>query len=113
VNWTNVDIRTKVFESRRFASAVQQSLYRTIAASTPGTRNRGVKQAAYAVLTGTTMPAVLAEISFVSSPEDEVRLQDPEYRQEIAEALFRGIQHYKGAARKTTIAAAVGQPAGH
>ena len=113
VNWTNVDIRTKVFESRRFASAVQQSLYGTIAASTPGTRNRGVKQAAYAVLIGTTMPAVLAEISFVSSPEDEVRLQDPEYRQEIAEALFRGIQHYKGAARKTTIAAAVGQPAGH
>src|SRR6185369_3966151 len=100
--WTNVDIRTKVFESRRFASAVQQSLYGTIAASTPGTRNRGVKQAAYAVLAG---------ISFVSSPEDEVRLQDPEYRQEIAEALFRGIQHYKDAARKTTIAAAVGQPA--
>ena len=113
LNWTNVDIRTKVFESRRFASAVQQSLYGTISASTPGTRNRGVKQAAYAVLTGTTMPAVLAEISFVSSPEDEVRLQDPEYRQEIAEALFRGIQRYKAAWRKTTIAAATGQPSGH
>jgi len=113
LNWTNVDIRTKVFESRRFASAIQQALYGTIAASTPGTRNRGVKQAAYAVLTGTTMPAVLAEISFVSSPEDEVRLQDPAYRQEIAEALFRGIQRYKAASRKTTIAAAAGHPAGH
>ena len=72
---------------------IEQSLYGTIAASTPGTRNRGVKQAAYAVLTGTTMPAVLAEISFVSSPEDEVRLQDPEYRQEIAEALAERITH--------------------
>ena len=113
LNWTNVDIRTKVFESRRFASAIQQSLYGAISASTPGTRNRGVKQAAYAVLTGTTMPAVLAEISFVSSPEDEVRLQDPEYRQEIAEALFLGIQRYKAASRKTTIAATTGQPAGH
>jgi N-acetylmuramoyl-L-alanine amidase len=113
LNWTNVDIRTKVFESRRFASAIQKSLYGTIAASTPGTRNRGVKQAAYAVLTGTTMPAVLAEISFVSSPEDEVRLEDAAYRQEIAEALFRGIQRYKASLRKTTIAAATGPPAGH
>jgi len=113
LNWTNVDIRTKVFESRRFASAIQQALYGTIAASTPGTRNRGVKQAAYAVLTGTTMPAILAEISFVSSPEDEVRLQDPAYRQEIAEALFRGIQRHKASSHKPTIASAFSQPAGN
>ena len=112
VNWTNVDIRTKVFESRRFASAVQQSLYGTIAASTPGTRNRGVKQAAYAVLTGTTMPAVLAEISFVSSPADEEKLVSSAYRQQIAEALYKGISAYAEQLPSSKVASASAKSGG-
>jgi len=40
------------------------------------------------------MPSVLAEISFVSNPRDERRLQTPEYRQKIAESLYRGISRY-------------------
>ena len=46
-----------------------------LAAKTPGITNRGVKEAQYVVLTGTRMPAVLAEVSFVSSPTDESNLQ--------------------------------------
>jgi N-acetylmuramoyl-L-alanine amidase len=41
------------------------------------------------------MPAVLAEISFVSSPLDEDKLQSSEYRQQIAEALYLGVAKYR------------------
>jgi N-acetylmuramoyl-L-alanine amidase len=46
------------------------------------------------VLIGANMPSILAEISFVSNPADERKLQTPEYRQKIAEALYRGIARY-------------------
>jgi N-acetylmuramoyl-L-alanine amidase len=94
VDWSSVNIREKVQESRQLASDVQQALYHGLAAKNPLVRNRGVKEASYAVLTGTTMPAVLAEVSFVSSPTDETKLQNAAYREEIAEALFKGISAY-------------------
>jgi N-acetylmuramoyl-L-alanine amidase len=40
------------------------------------------------------MPSILAEISFVSNPDDERKLQTPEYRQRIADSLYRGIAKY-------------------
>jgi N-acetylmuramoyl-L-alanine amidase len=41
------------------------------------------------------MPAALAEVSFVSSPEEEEHLQTSEYRQRIALALYRGVEKYR------------------
>lgn len=96
VNWSSVvDIRAKVMDSRRFAADVQQALFNGVAGRNPEIKNRGVKEAQYVVLTGTQMPAVLAEVSFVSSPADEDKLQNSEYRQAIAEALYRGIVQYR------------------
>ena len=46
------------------------------------------------VLIGANMPSILAEISFVSNPTDETKLQTPEYRQKIAESLYKGIAKY-------------------
>jgi N-acetylmuramoyl-L-alanine amidase len=46
------------------------------------------------VLIGATMPSVLAEVSFISNPEEEKRLKTSEYRQEIAESLLQGIKSY-------------------
>jgi N-acetylmuramoyl-L-alanine amidase len=57
-------------------------------------RNRGVKKAPFVVLIGANMPSILAEISFVSNPTDEKNLQKPEYRQKIAEYLYRGTARY-------------------
>jgi N-acetylmuramoyl-L-alanine amidase len=42
------------------------------------------------------MPSILAEISFLSNPTDERKLRTPEYRQKIAEALYRGVARYAG-----------------
>jgi N-acetylmuramoyl-L-alanine amidase len=112
INWTNVDIREKVQQSRRFAIAVQHALYGMLASQIPGMRNRGIKEASYVVLTGTSMPAVLAEVSFVSSPADEAKLQNSSYRQKIAEALYKGIAHYAATTHRVNIASAPSKPKG-
>jgi len=104
VNWTGIDIREKVTNSHRLASDVQDALYGGLALRNPEIRNRGVKEAQYVVLTGTQMPAILAEISFVSSPADEDNLQSAEYRQQIAEALYRGVAKYRAEEKHTKLA---------
>lgn len=106
VNWTGVDIREKVTNSHWLADDVQQALYAGLAARNPDIRNRGVKEAQYVVLTGTLMPAILAEVSFVSSPSDEDNLQSAAYRQQIAEALYRGVAKYRSDLRHTKMASA-------
>jgi N-acetylmuramoyl-L-alanine amidase len=111
INWTNVDIREKVQESHRFAASVQRSLYGNLSAKNPGLRDRGVKAASYVVLTGTEMPAILAEVSFVSSPTDESELQRSAYRQQIAEALYQGLSRYAEASHKVKLASASAKPA--
>ena len=83
-----------------------------MAAKNPALRNRGVKEASYVVLTGTTMPAILAEVSFVSSPEDENKLENSAYRQQIAEGLYKGIAAYSEAQHRVNVATASSRAAG-
>jgi N-acetylmuramoyl-L-alanine amidase len=97
-------LHEKIEESRRLAASVQHSLYTTLAANSPNIRNRGIKDSAFVVLTGTTMPAILTEISFVSSPADERSLQSEAYRQRIAEALYQGIARYEASTPHAKVA---------
>ena len=89
-----IALKEKIDESREFAATVQKSLYTGEAAKNPGVKNRGVKKAPFIVLIGANMPSILAEISFVSNPTDERKLRTPEYRQRIAESLYRGVARY-------------------
>jgi N-acetylmuramoyl-L-alanine amidase len=89
-----IALKEKIEESREFAGDVQQSLHSGLAVKSPGIRDRGVKKAPFIVLIGANMPSILAEISFVSNPSDERRLATGEYRQRIAESLYRGIAKY-------------------
>ena len=97
-------LHAKIQESRRLAASVQRSLFATLSARNPDIRDRGIKDAAFVVLTGTTMPAILTEISFVSSPADEQKLRSEAYRQEIAEALYKGIARYEQTAQHPKVA---------
>jgi N-acetylmuramoyl-L-alanine amidase len=106
ITLTSVQLKEKILESRRLAASVQQSMYSTLADQSAAIHNRGVKEASYAVLTGTEMPGILAEVSFVSSPADETNLQREEYRQRIAEALYRGIARYAATSSRTKMAKA-------
>ncbi len=89
-----IALKEKIEESREFASDVQQSLHTGLSVKNAGIRDRGVKKAPFVVLIGANMPSILAEISFISNPGDERRLRGPEYRQRIAESLYRGISRY-------------------
>lgn len=91
-----IALKEKIEESREFATNVQQSLHTGLATKTPGIRDRGVKKAPFIVLIGANMPSILAEISFVSNPADERKLGTAEYRQRIAESLYKGISKYVG-----------------
>jgi N-acetylmuramoyl-L-alanine amidase len=97
-------LREKLDESRRLAASVQRALYAMLAPTNPDIRDRGTKASAFVVLTGTAMPAILTEISFVSSPADERNLQSEAYRQQIAEALYKGISRYQESAPHAKVA---------
>jgi N-acetylmuramoyl-L-alanine amidase len=89
-----IAMKEKIEESREFAADVQTALYSGLSLKNTGLKNRGVKKAPFVVLIGANMPSILAEISFVSNPADEKRLKTPEYRQKIAESLYRGVSKY-------------------
>ena len=99
------ELHDKIEQSRRLAASVQRSLYGTLVTQNPGLRDRGVKEASYVVLTETSMPGILAEVSFVSSPTDEQKLRSDGYRENIAEALYKGIARYAASSRGVKVAA--------
>jgi N-acetylmuramoyl-L-alanine amidase/putative methionine-R-sulfoxide reductase with GAF domain len=101
------DLHDRIEQSRRLAASVQRSLYGVLSIENPGLRDRGVKEASYVVLTETAMPGILAEVSFVSSPTDEQKLRSNGYREQIAEALYRGIARYAASSHPVKMASAV------
>jgi N-acetylmuramoyl-L-alanine amidase len=53
-----------------------------------------VEQAGFAVLKAPDIPSILVETAFISNPEEEAKLRDPEYQAELVDALTKGIQRY-------------------
>lgn len=53
-----------------------------------------VEQAGFAVLKAPDIPSVLVETAFISNPDEERRLNDPAYQNEMANALLDGIKGY-------------------
>jgi len=91
-----IALKEKIDESREFASDVEESLYGGLQRGNVGLKNRGVKKAPFVVLIGANMPSILAEISFVTNPKDASQLRQPEYRQRVADSLFKGVAKYAG-----------------
>ena len=100
---SKIALTEKIEESREFATKVQKSLYSGLAKQTKGLRNRGVRKAPFMVLIGAKMPAVLAEVGFLSNPEDEKLLKSSSYRQKIANHLFEGVRNYSDTLSKVTL----------
>ena len=53
-----------------------------------------VEQAGFAVLKAPDIPSVLVETAFISNPEEEAKLRNVSYQEDLADALMRGIQRY-------------------
>jgi N-acetylmuramoyl-L-alanine amidase len=78
-------------ESSDLASEVQ----RRLKAMHPGT-DRGVKQANFAVLRGSFMPAILVEVGFGTNPVEASYLTTTERQQDLARAISSATVEYLG-----------------
>lgn len=77
-------------QSLKAANYIQQHLV-----SEAGRKDRGVRQAPFSVLRNTTMPAVLVELDFICNPTVEKYLASDEGRQQLAEAIYSGVEQYR------------------
>jgi N-acetylmuramoyl-L-alanine amidase len=100
-----IALKDKIDESREFAAKVQNSLFAGSTKAGNRTKDRGVRKAPFVVLIGAQMPSVLTEIGFLSNAKEEALLRKPEYRQKIAEAIYKGIAQYAATLSHFNIAA--------
>ncbi len=87
-------------ESRKLASHIQRSVYRTLHRSNRQLIDAGIKTAPFVVLLGAEIPSVLAEVTCISNTDEEARLAKPAYRDKIAAALEKGILSYLSQLRR-------------
>ena len=79
-------------KGKALATAIQAKLVQAL-----GTKDRGVKEnAGLAVLRGTKCPAVLAELAFISNPQEEKLLGNRDFQEKAARAIAGGIADYLG-----------------
>lgn len=83
----------KIEQSQTFAWTTNKTLVKTLKASYK-IKDHGVKTAPFYVLRFTTMPSILAEVAFVSNPDDEKRLKTKTFQRKLAEGIYKGIQSY-------------------
>jgi len=96
-----ITLNSKVDESRDFAASVQEAMVENMRPHDPEVQDRGVHTAPFYVLIGANMPSILAEIAFLSHPEDEKRLKKADYRERIAASLLEGVRAYLDALNRT------------
>ena len=77
-------------KSEQFASMVQKEIKKRVQS-----KDRGVKQAGFYVLMGASMPNVLVELGFISNPSEEKKLRSPQYRDQLASAIYRAVEQYQ------------------
>ncbi len=94
-------LNAKVNESSRLAHHVQQSMSHSLNHGKSSPRDRGVKQAPFYVLMGARMPAILAEVSFISNRREERRLKSRKHLDKIAAAIAEGLNGYVEETRAT------------
>ena len=76
-------------KSSELAESIQAELNTLL-----GTKDRGVKQAPFKVLTGVACPAVLVEVAFISNPTEERKLGTAAFQQKVAQAIYDGLADF-------------------
>jgi N-acetylmuramoyl-L-alanine amidase len=71
------------------ASQIQQSLVDQL-----GLLDRGFRESNFYVLKHATMPAVLAEVAFISNPTEEAMLQRSDFIKKAAYGIFTGLTRF-------------------
>ena len=83
----------KIEDSQEFAWTTKKALVKYLT-SFYKIKDHGVKTAPFFVLRMTTMPAILAEIAFISNPTEEKLLKSSTYQKRMAQGIFEGIKSY-------------------
>lgn len=92
IDMTRPDINgleTYYFSSQRLAQTIHNNILQSV-----DVQDRGVRSARFYVLRRTSMPSVLIEVGFVTGRDDAVKLSNPSYRSQMAQAIARGILQY-------------------
>ena len=55
---------------------------------------RDVEHAGFAVLKAPDIPSILVETAFISNPEEERKLNNRKYQEQMAEAIMKGLKRY-------------------
>ncbi|MCX8083476.1 MAG: N-acetylmuramoyl-L-alanine amidase [Calditerrivibrio sp.] len=91
----DIMLNSKLEESLMLANFVQKDLVKST-----HDKDLGVKQAPFYVLVGAKMPSILIECSFISHPATAQHLTTEDYKEKMAEGIFKGIvkyiEHYNG-----------------
>jgi N-acetylmuramoyl-L-alanine amidase len=75
--------------SKALAKAVQSSIVSHI-----DTRDRGIIAKNYDMVIGVKAPSILVETGFLSTPEEEKKLTNSDYQEQLAEGIVQGILSY-------------------
>ena len=81
--------------SVQFAQLLQRATVASLQNSYGHITDQGVRRAGFYVLAGALMPAVLYEVSFISNPDAEIRLNTGDYREKLADAIVNSIRAYR------------------
>jgi N-acetylmuramoyl-L-alanine amidase len=84
----------KINESSQLAEFVQLNMINGLKKQKFRVKDLGVKQAPFYVLIGAEMPAILAEISFITNPEEAKLMKSEKYLQTLAEQIVAGVLSY-------------------
>jgi len=76
-------------KSRQLAQCIQNALLTTLQL-----KDNNVRQADFVVIKGTTMPAVLAEVAYISNPEEEELMATEQFVENAAMGIVKGISSY-------------------
>ncbi len=71
------------------ARIVHNSILRSV-----NVKDRGVRRARFYVLRKSSMPSILVETGYMTGREDIAKLRNPQYQNQMAEAIARGVLQY-------------------
>ncbi|MBN3727601.1 N-acetylmuramoyl-L-alanine amidase [Burkholderia sp. Ac-20379] len=98
VKTQDVSVNRALFDMSTTAQIRDSLRYGNFVLREVGTINKlhkgSVEQAGFAVLKAPDIPSILVETAFISNPDEERRLNDDAYREQMADAIFRGIKRY-------------------
>lgn len=86
---------TQMKQSAELAKAIQQA-YAEV-----GRPNKGVHQAGFLVLRKTSMPSVLTELGFITTPQEEAYLNSAKGTEELAQSIFKGFVNYRNTLQRS------------